>query len=778
MSKSAYIGRAAITFFLLLLYFLAVLAENQLWANLTSPLAVMYAGYHIWKTSKSASHFKPSWGILIFMCAAWSAADIAWLIANHVFGTDPEGIPAISFLYMSSNVFLTASILVYFFNNIKKWYNVQLILDVLVTAVAAFIVLWQIILIRFDISAMSTYDSIVYASYLISDVLSLTIVFIMYSSSRVKKIGRTTRLIIWSILVFCMTDLSYIFVSFEHIYVPNSLIDFLFAASFALFGIAALNERYKPSMASNPKFHDEHENIGKSKHSLLLLTLPALLYAIGYFPGNSMLILTLVVLAHQALSGYVQGSIANEQLLKKERQMNEDLEVKIQERTKELLQANKVLDELTKKDTSTGLFNRRYFLEQLDKRIEEKAEPFSILYMDLDRFKVINDTHGHEMGDRVLLVITERLSKWKPEAAVLARVGGDEFTLIDSQSTELDYLEGLCTQIKTLLEQPIIVDSYKFYLGISIGVARYPMDATDRFELLKYADIAMYSAKKHFDDSRFAFYNQSQSEKIERRNEIEILLRNVSFDEEFQLYFQPQFHIATGRLVGMEALLRWNSPKLGMISPVEFIPLAEETGIIIRIGNWVTKKAIEQIYDWNTRYNLNLVMGINISPRQIYDVNFTAYINEMLQDYEIPPAWIDLEITESSAMNNSIAMEGIFEALSQLGISISIDDFGTGYSSLSYIKRFHIDRLKIAKELIDSISNDANELLIVKAIVMMAKGMNIATIAEGVESEEQLNLLKLLGCDEVQGYVMDRPLTSEIFEEKYLNLRECQEEVS
>ena len=344
----------------------------------------------------------------------------------------------------------------------------------------------------------------------------------------------------------------------------------------------------------------------------------------------------------------------------------------------------------------------------------------------------------------------------------------DEFVIARSGKLDHIHIQDFVEELISLYEKPIIIEPYKFNVSISVGIASMSrVDNCDRNTLIKNADVAMYYAKEDL-NKMYAFYNKDLSSKLERKNELEILLKNSVFDEEFEIYYQPQFDIHTKNIVGVEALIRWNSPLKGLILPGEFIIIAEECGIIIDIGYWIMKNAIKQVSYWNRYNDMNLRVGINVSPKQMNSLDFVKNLKTIINHNKMNPELVDIEITENVGLTEEGTIKEILKELAYMGIKISIDDFGTGYSSLSYIKRFNIDRLKIAKELIENISADETNLKVVKAIIMMAKAMNIKTIAEGVEDKFQLQKLIDLGCDEVQGYIWDKPLSVEQFEKKYL----------
>jgi diguanylate cyclase (GGDEF)-like protein len=465
------------------------------------------------------------------------------------------------------------------------------------------------------------------------------------------------------------------------------------------------------------------------------------------------------------MSYYVQKSLVSDILYTRERQYKKELEKLVAEKTQDLRESRDALKYKTISDALTGLYNREYFYESINNKIDSYGH-FSIFYLDLDRFKVINDLHGHNMGDMVLKKVAKRLANNLSISTDIFRIGGDEFSVIIDE-TDSSYINFMAKEITDLINETVLIDDYAFSIGVSLGISRYPRDGETANELMKHADIAMYHAK-HYHPEQHVIFSSHMVEGLERRNKIELLLETADFDESFDLYYQPQFDTASGKLHGMEALIRWYHPQEGFISPGEFIPIAEEVSLIKPISDWVLEKAMRQIKQWNNTYSAEWVMGINISPISLNSVSFMPNLNALIKSIEIEPKFIDFEITEHSAMNTAPIVQEIFTTLSELGIQISIDDFGTGYSSLSYIKRFDVDTLKIAKELIDNITEDQDDHLIVKAIVMMADGLGLKTIAEGVETKEQLDLLKELGCNRIQGYYYGRPVDGKTFEETYL----------
>ena len=495
------------------------------------------------------------------------------------------------------------------------------------------------------------------------------------------------------------------------------------------------------------------------------IVIPFIAFVEGIRESWSLLNIGTMAIIYVLLNRLLKTHERTKYSLEAQRDMTNSLLDEMEDRKSELEDINRRLEEELTTDPLTGLFNRRKFLDTLDERIDQGQAGFAVIIADLNRFKVINDTHGHCMGDKVLSVIAERFRQMNRSSVVYARIGGDEFGMIYDY-TDTDSLTEFVEVIAEIIKSPIAVGEYLFATDVSIGVAKYPEDGASSEALMQHGDMALFHAKDN--GKTDVMYSQRFIHQLERRNYIEMLLRSIDFDDSFELHYQPQFHFLTGELVGMEALLRWYHDEEGYISPAEFIPICEEIGLIQGVTDWVFETGMAQIAHWNNVHNMELVMNMNISPISFDNVGFISRMHEQLTRHGLDPEWIGLEITEHSAMNTATRMEEFLTALSGIGLEIAIDDFGTGYSSLAYLKRFDVDVLKIAKELIDGIETDFNELLIVKAIIMMAEGMGIKTLAEGVETEKQYQILRELNCTMVQGYYTGKPVKGEIFEEQFI----------
>ncbi|PRC92173.1 bifunctional diguanylate cyclase/phosphodiesterase [Solimicrobium silvestre] len=417
-------------------------------------------------------------------------------------------------------------------------------------------------------------------------------------------------------------------------------------------------------------------------------------------------------------------------------------------------------------DTLTGLANRNLLRERLTEAIadaERSGTPLWVVFVDLDRFKFINDTLGHEAGDALLKVLAMRLQSATGEADTVARLGGDEFVLVFPNQTEDAPGLVVLQRIMDSVAQPLMLQDHEFYLTCSMGIAQYPGDGNTAESLIKHADIAMYRAKE-MGRNTFQFYTPTMIERTLDRLSIETDLRYALDRDEFVIQYQPQVSLATGRIVGMEVLLRWEHPVLGLIAPTRFIGLAEEMGLIVPIGAWVIRTACIQTKAWHLAGYTDLRVAVNLSPRQFTQKALAQSIADVLAATGLEPHFLELELTESMIMNDVDNAITILRALKQLGVHISIDDFGTGYSSLSYLRRFPIDVLKIDQSFVNELNIDADAAAIVIAIISLAHSLRLKVIAEGVETPEQLAFLRAHGCDQMQGYYFSRPVNAEQFE--------------
>lgn len=418
-------------------------------------------------------------------------------------------------------------------------------------------------------------------------------------------------------------------------------------------------------------------------------------------------------------------------------------------------------------DVLTGLPNRSLLQDRLGQAIAwatRSGHPVWVMMIDLDRFKFVNDSMGHKAGDVLLVTVAARLRASLRDSDTVARLSGDEFVVILSEHADQPLTTDIVQRVMDSVARPVMLGTKEFMVTCSIGVAVYPSEGTPADSLIEHADIAMYRAKK-LGRNNYQFYTPAMNEESLERVRIEGALRNAVDRGEFVLHYQPQVDLASGQIVGMEALVRWNHPELGMVPPGRFIPVAEETGLIVQIGAWVMRTAAAQNKAWQDAGFGRLRVAVNLSARQFGDPGLIEGIESVLADTGLDPECLEIELTESLFMSEATAAVELLHRMKSIGVNLSIDDFGTGYSSLSYLSRFPIDVLKIDRSFVADITHDANDAAIVTSIIALAHNLKLSVIAEGVETAEQLDYLRSQGCDEMQGYYFSRPLAAEDFEQ-------------
>lgn len=709
------------------------------------------------------------WLIFSIACFIWAAADT--LCAVYYFqGENPQG-HFLYLLYPAANLWLAVGFIVLGCYRFRRWNGLQFILDCGSCTLCALYFLWLLFfggkLTFLQVIAQNGLFSVF---SVILDFIVVIGVSIWILSMRRSGIPRFIRIVSAGAALFAVNNLYYSYLYLNGKYTAGSLVDAVYVV--ALMMIAMGSDFEKNSEPDGPERKEDgtYAAAGLWIRSFFLFVYPLVTVLLKGLVLKNIVIYAMIIAVYMICTVYIQIALKDQQLLNQEKELNRILEEQVRQRTKELVEKNKILNSISNQDTVTKLYNRRYFDQALQEKMKRIKPPrnIALLFIDLDRFKTINDTYGHGVGDRILMEISRRLKAWDKENAVLARLGGDEFVLAFDGWFGYHQVEFLADEIIKSCSESIEIDGYIFHVTMSVGISIYPIDAKNCEALMKNADIAMYQAKsKGF--NQYVSFDSPLDERSNRKNKIEMLLKRAVYDREFQLYYQPQVNVISGKVVGAEALLRWKTPEGEWIRPAEFIPIAEETDDIIPIGAWVTDQAIRQIKRWNTKYHSQIKIGINVSPKQLDNKNFMEALKGEIRDNGICSKWLDVEITENIAMEGKQRITEVFTLFNEMGISISIDDFGTGYSSLSYLKYFPFDRIKISKPMIDAISEHNYDLQIVKAIILLAKSIGIRTIAEGVENQKQFDILKKLECEEVQGYLFSEPLPAEEFEKRFLS---------
>jgi diguanylate cyclase (GGDEF)-like protein len=417
-------------------------------------------------------------------------------------------------------------------------------------------------------------------------------------------------------------------------------------------------------------------------------------------------------------------------------------------------------------DALTGLPNRNLLHDRLHQAVhgQRGRTNIGVVFMDLDHFKLINDSLGHSMGDRLLKGMADRLRAVLRESDTIGRVGGDEFVLILNEQANEEVVFRTMQRIAAKVAEPIVIDGKELYVTSSAGISLYPQDGRDVDTLLRNADAAMYRAKEH-GRANFQFYTSEMNERVSDRLALENALRRALERREFALHYQQKVDLRTGEIIGAEALVRWSHPEWGLVRPARFIPIAEETGLIVPLGEWVLHEAARQTRAWLDAGLNPGIVSVNLSARQFRQEGLVRTVSRVLEETGLDPSALEMELTESMVMHNVETAIATLQGLKSLGISLSVDDFGTGYSSLSYLKDLPIDTLKIDRAFVRDIGTGADEEdgVLAQAIISLAHALHLKVIAEGVETDAQVHFLKRHGCDQVQGFLYGEPVSPEQF---------------
>ena len=459
----------------------------------------------------------------------------------------------------------------------------------------------------------------------------------------------------------------------------------------------------------------------------------------------------------------VRRALEYHKLREAKRLYEEHLEELVEQRTAER-------DHLAYHEALTGLPNRILFRDRLNHAITQgrrQRQMLAVLFIAIDRFKNLNDTLGHMVGDQILCGVAERLSIFREEVDTVASCGGEEFALLVSEVGRIENAVKIAHSVREIFQPPFSFNGQELFVTASVGISLYPHDGDNVQTLLQHTGVALYRAKEQ-GGNNYQFYRADMNEQALERLGLENSLRQALERDEFVVCYQPQINTETSQLVGMEALVRWQHPELGLIPPMEFISLAEETGLIESIGEWVLRTACAQNKAWQDAGFAPLQVSVNFSPRQFRQPGLVEQVKRALDDSGLEPHYLEMELTESSIMKDPEMTISTLQQLKETGIGVSIDDFGTGYSSLSYLKRFPIDILKIDISFVRHSTTNPQDAAIVTAIVTLAHSLNLKVIAEGVETEEQFSFLRSLGCDGIQGYLFGKPLPAEAFREELL----------
>lgn len=747
--------------FIYIFYFLSLFQASDFWGNILSPIAAaLTAGILFYRLvlCEKRRVFRIS-GVLIALAVTnWAVCDVIWayywFVLKMQIGKIVDEIP----WYSLTNLFLTAAVLWSGFYLLKNWNRIQLILDTVITTGFAILLQW-ILFLNQDIDNFH----MIHQDWLTAVSLVLNLIVCIWSAIWFFSLRRGKSLAVYNIillgtLIYALTDTYYYYLYFFKIYHPNSYLDGMYLLSFFIF-IHASKDTAKSDLQ---EWKVTQQNIGNHTKGmvigvgvLLLLTLKRI--QILFFLPFSMILFLYIL-----LTNYIQKNIKQNELIAKEKKINEILEREVEFRTKELMKKNQRLDCLLNHDRVTGLYSQRYFLNYLDKsRVIDEVERIIIYLIEINKLKTIRSIFGKQIGDQVINETAKRIQSLfqTQKKMLLSQYGEDTFAIL--KTGNYGYEEALLKgkELIALCSDIYVYDTREVRITLNIGISIMPLDAKTKEECINHAEIAIAQARMQR-INKVLVYDKKLGDLMVRRSQIEMMLKNAVYHNEFSLVYQPQVDAVTEQLIGLEALIRWKTKSGEYIPPDEFISIAEETGCIQFIGEWVFQEVLHQIAKWKQQGIRVPKVAINVSSKQLYGKHFVSAVEEGLRQFQVTPKEIDIEITESVNIEKKAEILDSLRCISKMGISISLDDFGTGYSSLNYLKVLPIDRVKIAKPLIDKIEQEAFDYEIVRSLITISNVKKIAVLAEGVETESQWRCLRKMGCHHIQGYYFSRPLSS------------------
>ncbi|MGB5824135.1 MAG: EAL domain-containing protein [Proteocatella sp.] len=745
-------------------YILWKIASPQSIRNMGSNF-ILLAGifgtsFLILRILKKCGDYK-SYAILVSIALiAYFFGDCSWIIYELFVGPDVPIMHISNAFYLLESALFCIAIWTVVIKRSTRWSRLQSGIDGLISAIFILYIIWRLIfsnILLYDSYLMSQeYLIIAYVTFDCIMILALSVLCQSGKNSFPDKI-QIMALIIWG-----SADVVFYWKFLIGGYSDGSYIDVFWVISYLLIWYS-LDYRVSKGLIKIEKIKDasESENIGVG-NSLFL----SILYIMALILSCENIILVILfsglLIFRKIISKYIYTYIINEHLTKEYKKLNEILEEKVLERTEELNVKNEELYILANIDELTSLPNRRSFLEYLEYRISKnkKGSLFALLFIDLDRFKSINDWYGHELGDKLLISAAERLKSSLPAGSFLARLGGDEFVVVLNRiSKERDALSKAYDLVEAF-RKPFNIGESKINSTISVGISMYPMHGDGVSNLLKSADMALYSSKDEGKNTAIV-YNSHMKKKEKLKLEIESKLYDSIKNNEFEMYYRPRKTANDKKISSIDTELYWNNSQLGIIPFSDFRMIAEDSGFIKDIGAWLVDEACKKIKYLEVKYNIEMKIAIEISTKQFLGSDIVYEIDKKIREYQIRGSSLEIEILERFSMKDEKVILEKFRELKKLGVKISIMDFGRGYSSLNYLKSYPVDSLKIAPMIVGSIDTNPDNHKIVEAIICFSKIFNVNTIAEGVVNKRQLDILQKFGCDEFQGNYYGKPMKFE-----------------
>ncbi len=753
---------------------------GSIFLDVLSPIVDLLAAflllYAAITTAAQSKRLSIAWGVIALGTFFYALADASWAVLELVIKIEPFPSIADGFYLAYYPVFLVGVFLMQEKADDRRvWANK--VIDIGIVILASFLGFWNFLIgpiIQSNIGLPGPEQAILVA-YPVGDlVLFFALLLMIYNHSR-QQDGRSLFLLAGSLLAVIITDAVYSYQTLLGIYSSGSIVDIGWVVSMLLSGLAGASQavtvrskRLSRSMPVIDRLLAWLRTYAPYLPYLWLVAAFVLLIYSGFvklpmgFTGLSLTVGSIITLV---LVRQVITLLENQDLNDRLRTTNRELEDEIAER--ERIEVQLSFDSLH--DALTGLPNRTLFLDRLRQAIEfakrGAVSKFAILFIDLDKFKVVNDSLGHLMGDQLLILVARKLAETLRSCDTIARFGGDEFEILLDISPQEKSVRLVVDKVLKAIQTPVRLEGHEVYVNGSVGIVMDLSGYTRAEDALRDADIAMYHAKGS-GGGRYSFFNlqmrQNAYVRLEMENELRVGLKN----SEFRLYYQPIYQLKERQLVGFEALIRWFHPDRGLLLPADFLPVAEETGLILPIGDWVLETACRQLNGWQAKYPFldSACVNVNISGVQIAGDDFFQKVDGLLNKVSLPPGGLRLEITENTLINNYAVFGELFTKFQQIGVRLFIDDFGTGYSALGYLQHLPIDAIKIDRSFVSETARNPRGIKLVRGIISMAHELGLETIAEGIETDEQFSLLQSLDCRYGQGFLLCKPLEPEAVE--------------
>lgn len=752
-------------------YFVATVSKNDFWIDLVSIVCSFSVFLFLVSMINKMGGFKYTSTILAIGILMWSLADVAFFVDTHL-----HGLGAISgvadTIYLLPNYFFGSSLCIWLIICLKdSRRNLSFFLANTFCVSIITLVVFNKFLIRITGSEHAmTMAHVSAVAYFFANFSVLIMGGYLLYLIGIKAWLKGTVLTTYGIIGYLSIDFYYMYE--ETIGVdPESHVMNLLYVSFMYMMVLGNYIQFNKQYVFPLREPDWSKKSGKRRlvRVMVILVADIVLMFLGLLNVVEALFIVVAVLAYTIMLYMLNNDVLNERILKQKEKQNEILEERIKEKTQDLTEANEELEKLSSTDLLTGLYNRRYARTKLA-RISDLARKYkggyAVFVIDLNHFKPVNDTYGHEMGDRVLMEFGRRMQELPGEYTAY-RLGGDEFMIVSNVKEDRAKIENRAECIRELFNTPILLDNYIFSLSGSIGISVYPDDAKDPDTLMNYADAAMYAVKTSAHKDDFKFYDGGLIQEVGRKQRIRDILSNVNVYRDFDLYYQPQVDNDSGRLIGVEVFPRI-SESLGHFSPAEMIPVAEEMGVMHSLGAFIAESSIETVSKWKDLFDgQHISLNINLSPLQLIDAEYIEELGTLVEKAGLKPANINLDVANEVVMGASDAAKETLKMLGQYGYVLSLNDFGGGDINLAYVMECGFNHIKLSRTLIADMETDENKYSLVRAIVSMAESVGLEITAVGVETKDQVKALSEMGIHRMQGYLFGKPVLADVLYEEF-----------